>query len=203
MTWWLYLFPFISALAGWMINSLVVKMLFHPIHPKKVFGISFQGILPKQQQPLAERIGKFAGTGLFSFESIEQKITDPKNLDKIMPEIEQHIDHFLRVKLSKEMPVISMFIGDKTINTMKAVFMKELAELFPGIMRNFAGNMQSEINLEKIVTDKISGYSIESLETVFNQQLSKELRGIKIIGAIAGFVVGLLQIVLTLVFRNF
>lgn len=203
MSWWLYLFPFVSALVGWMINSLVVKMLFHPIQPKNILGVTFHGILPKLQRPLAERIGKFAGTGLFSFESIEQKITDPKNLDKIMPEIERHIDHFLRVKLGKEMPVISMFIGDKTINTMKEVFMKELAELFPGIMRNFANNLQAEINLEKIVTDKISGYPIEGLEAAFNQQLSKELRGIKIIGAIAGFIIGLIQVLLTLVLGNF
>jgi len=200
MNWWLYLFPFISALLGWIINSIIVKMLFHPLQPKKILGITIQGVLPKQQQPLAERIGKFAGADLFSFESIEQKITDPKNLDKVMPTIEQHIDHFLRVKLGKEMPVISMFIGDKTVNTMKAIFMKELSELFPQIMKNFAGNLQADINLEKIVTDKISGYPIEKLETVFNQQLSKELLGIKFAGAVAGFLIGLLQILLTLVF---
>ncbi|MBS1575469.1 MAG: DUF445 family protein [Bacteroidetes bacterium] len=198
MNWWLYLFPFMSALIGWAINSLFLKLLFHPVLPKKIFGITFQGLLPRQQQPLAEQIGRFAVSGLFSFENIEQKISDPKNLDKIMPMIEQHIDTFLRVKLSKEMPVISMFIGDKTIATMKGVFMKELGELFPQVMKSFAGNLKSEINLEKVVADKIASYPIEKLEAVFNQQLSKEMKKIRIIGAFTGFLIGLLQILLTL-----
>src|SRR5689334_14885864 len=112
MTWWLVFSPFIAAVIGWLINSLLVRFLFRPYQPKKILGITIQGILAKQQQSLAEKIGTFAGS-LVSADSIEQKIADPGNLDRIMPVIEEHVDEFLRVKLPKEMPMISMFIGEK------------------------------------------------------------------------------------------
>ena len=66
------------------------------------------------KKSIAEETGRFAGSQLLSFDEIERRITDPKSLDKIMPVIEEHIDQFLRVKLGKEMPMISAFIGDKT-----------------------------------------------------------------------------------------
>lgn len=201
MNWWLFLVPFISALIGWLINGLLVKMLFRPYQPQKILGITIQGVLPKQQQSLAEKIGKWAGH-LFSFDNIEQKVADPKNLDKIMPVIEEHVDEFLRVKLAKEMPMISMFIGDKTIATMKKIFMQELGTLFPEIMKNYAANLKAEFDLEKIITEKIDRLPMHVIEDVTKTQMNTTIRNFKIAGAVTGFVIGLLQIVLVFLFGN-
>jgi uncharacterized membrane protein YheB (UPF0754 family) len=114
-----------------------------------------------------------------------------------MPVIEQHVDEFLRVKLGKEMPVISMFIGEKTIVTMKTVFMKELETLFPQVLKNYAGNLKSELNIEKMITEKIAAFPMDKLESIFNDQLSKEMNAIRMIGALSGFVIGIIQILLT------
>jgi len=120
-------------------------------------------------------------------------------MEKIMPAIEQHVDYFLRVKLGKEMPMIGMFIGDKTIETMKKIFMQELETLFPQVMKSYAANLKSEINLKKIITDKIAGIPMDKLENVFHQQLSKEMNLVRLTGAAVGFIIGIIQILLTLV----
>jgi hypothetical protein len=39
------------------------------------------------------------------------------------------------------MPMIGMFIGEKTINELKAVFITELESLFPVIMKSYLGNL--------------------------------------------------------------
>jgi len=122
-------------------------MLFHPREPKKILGITFHGIFPKRQKTLAANLGKLVSDEFLSFTDIEEKISDPKNLKQVMPLIDAHIENFLRKKLPDEMPVISMFIGDKTINKMKSVFMNELEELFPKLMKQFAGNMKNELDL--------------------------------------------------------
>ena len=148
MIYKLLLIPIISAFIGWFTNWIAIKMLFHPRVPTKVLGITFHGIFPKRQKQFAEKLGKLVSNELLSFKDIEQKITDPNNIKKIMPHVEGHIDHFLRNKLSEQMPVISMFIGDKTINQLKSVFIAELEILFPTIMHNYMGNLQEELDLE-------------------------------------------------------
>lgn len=197
MNYWLLIIPVISAFIGWVTNWVAIKMLFHPREPKKILGITFQGIFPKRQQQFAEKLGKLVSNEFLSFTDIEEKISSPENLKKVMPLIEQHIDEFLRHKLSDEMPVISMFIGDKTINKMKAAFMKELELIFPQLMKQFAGNLKSELDLEHIVINKVSNFSSDKLEELLYQIMSKEFRFVEIIGAVIGFIIGIVQIIIT------
>ena len=194
----IYLIPFISAFIGWFTNWIAIKMLFHPREPKIILGIRFQGIFPKRQQQFAEKLGKLVSEELLSFEDIEAKISNPNNISKLMPFVEAHIDHFLRVKLAEQMPVISMFIGDKTINQLKEVFINELTELFPVIMKNYMNNLQEDLDLEKIVTQKVAGFSSDKLENILNAIMAKEFRFVEIIGGVLGFLIGFLQVLLTL-----
>jgi uncharacterized membrane protein YheB (UPF0754 family) len=198
MSYLLFLIPVISAFIGWFTNWIAIKMLFHPRLPRKVLGITFQGIFPKRQRMFAEKLGKLVSQELLSFNDIEQKITSPENLQKLMPLVEEHIDNFLRRKLAEEMPVISMFIGENTIQQLKSVFMKELETLFPVIMQRYMGNLQKDLDLEKIVVDKVSGFSSDKLEQLLQSIMSKEFKFIEIIGAVLGFLIGLIQILLTL-----
>ncbi len=197
MNYWLLIIPVISAFIGWVTNWVAIKMLFHPREPKKILSITFQGIFPKRQQQFAEKLGKLVSNEFLSFTDIEEKISSPENLKKVMPLIEQHIDEFLRHKLSDEMPVISMFIGDKTINKMKGAFMKELELIFPQLMKQFAGNLKTELDLEHIVINKVSNFSSDKLEELLYQIMSKEFRFVEIIGAVIGFIIGIVQIIIT------
>lgn len=197
MNYWLILIPFISAFIGWVTNWIAIKMLFHPREPKRILGVTFQGIFPKRQQQFAEKLGKLVSNEFLSFNDIEQKISNPENLKKIMPMIEKHIDDFLRLRLSDEMPVISMFIGDKTINKIKGALMEEIENLFPMVMKQYASNLKSELDLEHIVIIKVAGFSSDKLEEILYQIMSKEFRFVEIVGAVIGFLIGVVQIIIT------
>ncbi len=198
MNYWLFLIPVISAFIGWVTNWVAIKMLFHPRNPVNILGIKVQGIFPKRQEQFAEKLGKLVSKELLSFDEIEAKITNPDNLKKVLPQVETHIDHFLRVKLSDSMPMISMFIGDKTIDKLKGVFMEELEVLFPKIMKDYSGTLKSQLDLEAIVTNKVKAFSSDKLEEILYQVMASEFRFVEIIGAVLGFLIGIFQVVLTL-----
>lgn len=172
-------------------------MLFHPREPKKILGVTFHGIFPKRQQQFAEKLGKLVSKEFLSFDDIEEKVSNPENLKKIMPMIENHIDDFLRNRLGKEMPVISMFIGDKTVSMLKESFMKEIELLFPQVMKQYAVNLKGELDLEQIVIKKVASFSSDKLEEVLYQIMSKEFRFVEIIGAVIGFIIGVVQVIIT------
>ena len=180
---------------------MALKLLFHPRQPRNILGFTLHGVFPKRQKQIAENLGRIVGQELLSFGDIEKTITHPDNIGKILPLAEEHIDHFLRHKLKQSMPVVGMFIGDKTITQLKSVFMDELETLFPVIMKNYVGHIKNDVDLEKIVTDKIANFSSEKLEIMLNQILTKEFRFVEIIGAALGFFIGLLQIFLTLLIK--
>ena len=198
MNWVLFLIPFISAFIGWFTNWIAIKMLFHPREPKKILGITFHGIFPKRQQQFAMKLGKLVSNELLSFEDIEQKIANPQNVEKLMPVLEGHIDTFLKEKLTVQIPMLAMFVGEKTIAQVKAVFMAELQELFPILMKQYMTTLQTELDMEQIVTDKVGRFSSDKLEEILNQIMSTEFRFVEIIGGVLGFLIGIVQVLLTL-----
>lgn len=198
MSIWLLSIPFISAFIGWFTNWIAIKMLFHPKEPKKFLFITFQGVFPKRQRQFAEKLGKMVSTELISFKEIEEKIINPDNLKKLMPFVESKVDDFLRRKLSDAFPIISMFIGDSTINQLKTIFMAELEIIFPEMIASYMKNLESQLDLEKIVTEKVYGFSSDKMEAILVQIMSKEFKFIEVIGAVLGFLIGLLQIGITL-----
>ncbi len=199
MNYWYILTPLISAFTGWVTTWVAIKMLFHPRKPAKILGITIQGIFPKNQQKIAEKLGEVVSNELLSFKEIEEKVTNPDNLEKLKPEIEAHIDNFLRVKLKQSFPMFSMFIGDKTINQLKEAFLTELEELFPVLMKNYMTKLENDLDLKEIVTQKVSGFSGEKLEDMLNKITKQEFKFLEVIGAVFGLLIGILQVVFTII----
>ncbi len=198
MSLWLILIPLISAFIGWFTNWIAIKMLFHPREPKKILGITFQGIFPKRQQQFALKLGKLVSSELLSFAEIEQKISKPENVEKILPLLEAQIDTFLKEKLPAEIPMLGMLVSDKTIGQVKALFLKELQELFPPLMAEYMKTLKQELDLEKIVVEKVSAFSSDKLEEILYGIMSAEFRFVEIIGAVLGFIIGAIQVLITL-----
>lgn len=199
MNYWYILTPLISAFTGWITTWVAIKMLFHPRKPVKILGLTIQGIFPKNQQKIAEKLGEVVSNELLSFKEIEEKVTNPDNLEKLKPEIEAHIDNFLRVKLKQSFPMFAMFIGDKTINQLKGAFLTELEELFPVLMKNYMIKLENDLDLKEIVTQKVSGFSGEKLEDMLNKITKQEFKFLEVIGAFFGLLIGILQVVFTFI----
>lgn len=189
---------FLSTFTGWVTTWIAIKMLFHPRKPIKILGYNLQGIFPKNQRLIAEKLGQVVGKELLSFDEIEQKVTNPENLQKLKPAIEEHIDNFLNNKLKDVFPMLSMFIGEKTTTQLKEAFLLELETLFPILMKTYMNKLQDDLDLEKIVTEKVAAFSSEKLEDILNQITKNEFKFLEFIGGFFGFLIGIVQILIAI-----
>jgi len=115
----------------------------------------------------------------FKWPYLADKWVGQIDLTKMIPELAAHdpfeamkpiindkLDDFFRHKISAKLPMISMFIGDKTIEELKAVFIEELALLFPMLISEFSAHLNKDLQqqweqkLRKIVQQKIIRASI-------------------------------------------
>ena len=186
----------LSTFTGWVTTWIAVKMLFHPRKPIKLPGYTLQGIFPKNQRLIAEKLGQVVGKELLSFDEIEQKVTNPENLQKLKPEIEAHIDSFLNNRLKEVFPMLSMFMGEKTTTQLKEAFLLELENLFPILMKTYMNKLQHDLDLEKIVTEKVAAFSSEKLENILLQITKREFKFLEFIGGFFGLLIGIVQVVI-------
>lgn len=199
MSYTIYLLPFISAFIGWFTNWIAIKMLFHPKEPKKILGMTVQGIFPKGQKKFAQKLGTLVASELLHFDDIAKRIADPSQLNDVRPYISNHIDHFLEHKLTQKMPVLSMFVSASTLAPIKEGLMEEIDVMLPELMRQYADSLSSKIDIEQMVVQKVSAFSSDKLEEILVAIMHKEFRFVEIIGAVLGFMIGMVQVLLTFI----
>ena len=192
----LYLIPIISAFIGWITNYFAIKMLFYPKKPVNLVIFKLQGIFPKRQKEFAKKIADTISEEILSVDDLVKHIDLDKTAITIKHLVADHLDNHLADRLKENFPMLAMFINDTMIQQFKDVFLKELDELLPNMAESFTKNLDKEIDIKKIVEEKVAAFSTDKFESVINHILSKELRFIEIIGAILGFIIGASEVLL-------
>ena len=94
--------------------------------------------------------------------------------------------------------MLSMLIGEKTMLQLKDAFLLELESLFPVLMKSYMTKLEKDLDLEKIVTEKVAAFSSEKLEDILNQITKKEFKFLEFIGGFFGLVIGLIEVVVSI-----
>jgi hypothetical protein len=134
-----------TALLSWSIVWGLIKLFFIPRTPFTFFKF-------KWEAPI------YTLTKEFNLQLILPQEKIPSQLAPLLPLIDARLDDFFRNKLAEKLPMISMFIGDKTIQQLKEVFMEELQLLFPELIEQFSEQLQAELTtqLQTTLTDQLS-----------------------------------------------
>ena len=192
--WILFLLPFIAALIGWMTNYIAVKMLFHPKEPKKFIGITFQGVFPKRQHALAEKLGQLVADELFSISDVSAKIKEFATSDEAMNEVGKRIEMTIRNKLVQAFPMLAMFLSDEMVEKVTGLFKNELKDFLSATSQGMGEKLEENLNVQEMVKERVNAFSSEKLEELLNQLMEKEFKFIEFVGAILGFFIGCIQL---------
>ena len=196
--WLLFLLPLIAALIGWMTNYIAVKMLFHPKERKKIVGITFHGVFPKRQNVLAEKLGQLVADELFSVTDVSAKIKEFATSDEAMNEVGKRIEMTIRNKLVQAFPMLAMFLTDEMVEKVTGLFKNELKDFLSATSQGMGEKLEENLNVEAMVKERVNAFSSEKLEKLLNQLMKKEFKFIELVGAILGFLIGCLQLVISL-----
>ncbi len=188
-----WLQPLVAAFTGWFTTWIAIYMLFHPRNPKRFLGITIQGVFPKRQKQVAAKLGSVVANELIHFDEIAAMLKDPQQLEQLNPTIEKHLDSFLHVKLKEKLPVIAMFVSDSMLEKIKEGMMEEISQLLPEVITQYTDSLSKKIDIEKMVTDKVSNFSTDKLELILESVMKKEFRFLELIGWVLGLAIGLLQ----------
>lgn len=175
----LYFIPIISAFLGGFFNYSYGKYFLKTYLPNK-----------KQQiaSVLSEKV-----KSLLPLNDIEHQLTHPDLMQKSMPSIEKHIDEFLNIKLPQEIPMLTMFVGNKTIDKIKEVFIDQLLQLFPKVMEEFISNAKDKIDIQSYIIKELN--KIEHNQSL-KKALSTPLKKFSYTGMFLGFLIGVLNVIL-------
>lgn len=188
--------PIISGFIGWLTNYLAVKMLFYPREPLNLFGFKIQGVFPKRQAFIADKIAQLVANELLVSKEIFEKIKSQETLDALHLQVEKKLHFYFDNNFEEKFPWMAKLMPSK----IKLKIIKEVSEelrlITPEIIESQVNYLEGKLNIETIVREKVNLLSNEKLEAVLWDILNEEFKFIEWFGAILGFLIGLLQVLL-------
>lgn len=192
------LIPVISGFIGWITNYLAVKMIFRPRKEINFLGIKIIGLIPKRKKDLASKIAQTVEKELISHKDILSVIQSQDFHSQISTVIKSRIDSLIQGKITSN-PLIAMFVTPDITSKLTDTLMDELNKEIPPVIDSLFQSVESKIDFQKIICQKIEGFELSKLETIIYSIASKELKSIEILGGVLGFIVGIVQIAILLI----
>ncbi|AKL94500.1 hypothetical protein CACET_c09970 [Clostridium aceticum] len=182
----------IGAIIGWVTNLLAVKLLFRPFDPIEIplLHIKIQGLIPKRRNEIAVSIGKTIEADLLSAEDIVSRLVNNDNKEEIFLVIKSKISKLINERLPGIIPsafkgMIQGYIDD--------IINKEGEKIVADIVESIIEKSASSIQIAEMIEEKINDFPMDRLEEIVFNIAKNELKHIEILGAVLGFVIGLLQ----------
>ncbi len=197
--WKLVTIPFISAFIGWGTNWLAVKMIFRPRKEINFCGLKIQGLVPKRQADLAASIGHTVEEHLLSHADINAILEKHNAYEKLDAMVRERIFDFIEHKLKKLNPMVGMFLSSDMKVKMQNVLLEEVRLLIPQVTETMMDKLESELNFQQIVEEKVRQFDLDRLEKIIFGIASRELKAIEVIGGVLGFILGLIQVGIMLI----
>jgi uncharacterized membrane protein YheB (UPF0754 family) len=124
-------------------------------------------------------------------------ITDAIQTVDIEPLIEESVGRLIEDKLAgklKQIPMLGAMINSTTIETIKAIAIKEMLNESKWILDRFASDIESKFQIKAIIQEKVEKFELDKLEEIVMSVSKKEFKMIEFIGALLGFLIGIIQL---------
>lgn len=189
--------PLITAFIGWMTNRLAIRMLFRPRRPIHILGYQWQGLIPKRQGDIARRSAEIIEREVLS-QNLLRKELDEIDFEEYISSFTSRVVHDIIGDKLRAIPLVGNILNETTLSRLADVAGQELKKQAPYLKHRISSEMEARLPIRELVESRIRTFELDKLESLVNSVAGKEFRAIEHLGAILGFIVGLLQLIILL-----
>jgi len=194
-------FTLIGALLGWATNCIAIWMLFHPRRLLRFGPFRLQGLIPRRQNDIADKVSR----------AIVEHLLDEEEMRKILRRIDihQHILPVINDVITRE---LSMSLAERfkpAASIQKrviALVQQRVAARLPHSLNDLhdglATNVIKDVDVESHLRERLGSLDLDQLEQLTWAVGKRELRTIEYLGGLIGALIGLAQGLLYLFLKN-
>jgi uncharacterized membrane protein YheB (UPF0754 family) len=191
-----YTLPFIGALIGWLTNYIAIKMLFHPKNEVRFFFIPVQGVFPKRQKLLAQKLGQVVSEELVSAQDVTDHLKEKATSEAVLNHIALRLEEGISSRLPGAFPILAMLKSSDMAEKIKNMLLDQMGSLNEELIDKISGELEEELDVQRIVEEKVAAFSSDKLEELLISIMRREFKFVEMVGAVLGFFIGVAQILL-------
>lgn len=199
--WVVWTWPLVGGVIGWFTNAVAIRMIFHPRRAVRIplVGWTFQGLLPRRRADLARSLGEVVQDRLMPVDGVIQQL----DLAALKGDMQQTLAAHVRQRFDDQWP---RFLPNGLRQAVEPYLtdwvLREASLLFDRLSAETEAKLREKLQLGRVVEEQVLNLNLVELEALVQKLAHRELRHIEWLGALLGFLIGLVQSVLWWVSRG-
>ncbi len=191
--WEYIIIPVVGAFIGWMTNKIAIKLIFRPYRALEIPLIKcrLQGLIPKRHGEIAHTMGEVVEKDLVSFNELILKFNS-SHREQIIKVLVESVNNRVKERLPIFLP---SFFKNGVTGIVEDLIRREFDTIWTSLVEDISNPLNNSVSVSKIVEEKILSLDLKNLERIIVKIVSKELRHIECLGAVLGFLIGMVQVV--------
>jgi len=189
--------PIFGLFTGWFTDWLALKMIFDPKTEKKYLGIfKWQGLFFKRQKEVASAYGALIAKEVLTPSNMIESILKGKLSDNLFSMIQQNVQKMVDEQAGVLKPVVVFAVGSAKYKNMKEAITDRMVEQLPAALKHMEKYAEDAMDIQNTLVTKMQELTPEEFEGVLRPAFKQDEWILITVGAVLGFLVGELQVVL-------
>ncbi|MET0236821.1 MAG: DUF445 domain-containing protein [Kibdelosporangium sp.] len=184
--------PLFGMCIGWLTDWLAIKLVFFP----RERTLGFQGIFQKRRDEVADQYGELIAREVMTVPNILHAVLDGPQADRLETLVRQAVWQTVDEQVSLARPVVAAVVGDSRLTRMKQEAAARAIERLPATLRHAEDYLTQTLDIGNTVATKMRDLTREEYEQLLRPAFRRDEWKLIAVGAVIGFLVGELQVLL-------
>ena len=197
VTWLFYQAPWVlpayGLFVGYSTDWLALKMLFNPKEPKKILGITFQGLFMKRQEEVAHDYADLIADKIMTPANFYQALLEGPASDRLFQLVERNVHQVVDDQSGVARPLVVFAIGSRQYQAMKQAITDKLVAELPATLKAAEQYTAEAMDIRNTLIENIRSLTPPQFEQIIHPAFQADEWILITVGAALGFVVGLSQ----------
>ncbi len=192
-----WVMPIFGLFTGWFTDWLALRMIFAPQEPKKYFGLfTWHGLFFKRQKEVSAAYGALIAKEVLTPSNMIESILKGKMSDNLFAMIQKNIQQMVDEQSGVLKPVVVFAVGTEKYKAMKDAITQKMIEQLPTALKHIEKYAEDAMDINNTLVTKMQELTPAEFEGVLRPAFKQDEWILITVGAVLGFLVGELQVLL-------
>ncbi|MGH8990531.1 MAG: DUF445 domain-containing protein [Acidimicrobiia bacterium] len=203
MTVWLFyqaawILPAFGLFVGYATDWVALKMLFHPKEPRRILGVTWQGLFLKRQQEVARDYAELIAAEVLTPAHVFEALLQGPFSDRLFHVVQKHIQTVVDSQMGPARPLVVFAVGSAEYRQMKRAVTERLVARLPETLQHAASYATDAMDIRATLVTKMQALTPREFEGILRPAFQADEWILITVGALLGAAVGELQTFLLL-----
>jgi uncharacterized membrane protein YheB (UPF0754 family) len=193
-----WMLPAFGGFVGFFSDWIALQMMFRPLRPKKILGVTIQGLFIKRQNEVAADYAALISKQLLTSRNMMEELFSGTHSDRVIELVSRHVKQEIDLQAGIVRPLVVYAMGGEKYQRLKEQVATRILAQLPETMKHVESYAEDAMDIRNTLVTRMQQLTPEEFEGMLRPAFKEDEWSLIIVGAVLGFLVGEMQILFML-----